>query len=29
VFVAKSMKLSKREYFEADEAARDVPKIQF
>jgi LemA protein len=29
VFIAKRMKLDKREYFEADEAARQAPKVQF
>jgi LemA protein len=29
VFFAKMLKFERREYFEADEAARDVPKIQF
>jgi LemA protein len=29
VFFAKAMKFEKREYFETDEAARQVPKVQF
>lgn len=29
VFFAKMMKFSKREYFEADEASREVPKVGF
>jgi LemA protein len=29
VFFAKAMKFDKREYFETDEAAREVPKVQF
>ena len=29
VFIANAMKFEKREYFEADEAARQVPKVQF
>jgi LemA protein len=29
VFFAKSLKFDKREYFEADEASREVPKVQF
>jgi len=29
VFIARAMKFEKREYFETDEAAREVPKIQF
>ncbi len=29
VFFAKAMKFDKREYFEADEASREVPKVQF
>jgi LemA protein len=29
VFVAKAMKFAKREYFETDEASRDVPKVSF
>jgi len=29
VFIARMMKFDRREYFETDEAAREVPKIQF
>ncbi|HAP76147.1 MAG TPA: hypothetical protein DCR14_08705 [Acidimicrobiaceae bacterium] len=29
VFFAKAMKFERREYFETDEAAREVPKVQF
>jgi LemA protein len=29
VFIAKAMSYGKREYFETDEAAREVPKVQF
>ena len=29
VFFAKMMKFERREYFETDEAAREVPKVQF
>ena len=29
VFIAKAMKFEKREYFETDEASREVPKVQF
>ena len=29
VFFAKMLKFDKREYFETDEAAREVPKVQF
>jgi LemA protein len=29
MFFARMMKLDKREYFEADEASREVPKVQF
>ncbi len=29
VFYARLLKFDKREYFEADEASREVPKVQF
>jgi LemA protein len=29
VFIARAMKFEKREYFETDEASREVPKIEF
>jgi LemA protein len=29
VFIARAMSFEKREYFEADEAAREVPRVQF
>lgn len=29
VFIARMLKFEKREYFETDEAAREVPKVQF
>ncbi|MCU1501536.1 MAG: hypothetical protein JWM12_890 [Ilumatobacteraceae bacterium] len=29
MFFARALKFDKREYFEADEASRDVPKVQF
>ncbi|MGZ4806264.1 MAG: LemA family protein [Ilumatobacteraceae bacterium] len=29
VFFAKALKFQRREYFETDEAARQVPKVEF